>query len=313
MILAALCFACCARQIACTNVTGSGLSSDFRIWLRQSAFASFDFARDDLVGGSQGGRSSADQEVVRRPVIFVHGNSDRAAGGNYGGWLHSIDYFRSQGYTDAELYATTWGPADASLASEQYHSKVYLSQTRSFLEAVLAYTGAPQIDIISHSMGVTLARKAVLGGGASDLLAGGAYDLGGPLTSSVHTFVAISGANLGLVTCFATGPSSPTCGATNGFYPGVSEFGAVVGRSAFLEDLRRHAGSFEGDRRYSMWSSVDEVVGFGCVVYGRITSRLPGQTGEVIFDSVPYGHFGMKAETCKEQFDLLAGEVDATV
>lgn len=39
---------------------------------------------------------------------------------------------------------------------------------RAFVEAVIAYTGAPQVNIISHSMGVTLARKVIKGGSAQD-------------------------------------------------------------------------------------------------------------------------------------------------
>ena len=80
--------------------------------------------------------------------------------------------------------------------------------------------GATKVDIITHSMGVTLARKAILGGYATDAADGGQYYIGPPLTSSVDTFVGIAGANLGLTSCYQTGGSTPTCAATNGLYPG---------------------------------------------------------------------------------------------
>lgn len=35
---------------------------------------------------------------------------------------------------------------------------------RKFIEAVLKYTGAEEIDLIAHSMGVTLSRRALKGG-----------------------------------------------------------------------------------------------------------------------------------------------------
>jgi triacylglycerol lipase len=64
-------------------------------------------------------------------------------------------------------------------------------------------------------MGVTLARKAIKGGSASDDLAGGVYNLGAPLSAKVNVFIGIAGANEGLVDCYSS-PELPTCGYTNG-------------------------------------------------------------------------------------------------
>ena len=72
--------------------------------------------------------------------------------------------FLAAGYTPAELYATTWGPADPGKAGDQVHSGEHVQRIRAFMEAVLAYTGAERLDLIGHSMGVTLARRAILGG-----------------------------------------------------------------------------------------------------------------------------------------------------
>lgn len=44
------------------------------------------------------------------------------------------------------------------------HSCETLTYLKKFAEAVLKYTGAEKIDVISHSMGVTVARKVVIGG-----------------------------------------------------------------------------------------------------------------------------------------------------
>jgi len=97
-----------------------GLSSDFRSWLTANGYGSYDFIRADVPGGSYGGRVTPGQAVVNQPVIFIHGNSDSAIGTGlaaYTGWRASIEYFKSHGYTSAELYATTWGPANSAFAS----------------------------------------------------------------------------------------------------------------------------------------------------------------------------------------------------
>ena len=288
----------------------AGLTADFRDFLRNNGFDEAALARDDLAGGSFGGRAFAGQVVKRQPVVFIHGNADKALGTAPGqtGWTASVAHFQSQGYTGAELYGTTWGAASIADAPQAYHSRENLTRVRSFLEAVRAYTGSAKIDVVAHSMGVTLARKAILGGPARDALAGGDYDLGPPLTGIVDAFVGIAGANLGLTSCFVTGPTTPTCGATNGFYPGALFFGAVVGRSAFLDGLLAQR-RFEGSFRYSIHSTVDEVVGGGGLVYGQFTGRLPGQTGEKVYGSFPYGHFGVKDRTAEVQLRMVRDHV----
>ena len=50
---------------------------------------------------------------------------------------------------------------------------------RKFIEAVIAYTSAAKVSIIAHSMGVTLARRAIKGGKYDD--GAESYDIGTPL------------------------------------------------------------------------------------------------------------------------------------
>ena len=284
----------------------AGLTVNFKDWLSANGYASYDFPRADLEGGSYGGKTGPADTVVNQPVIFIHGNSDKALGETFGqtGWTDSIEYFLANGYKSSELYATTWGPANAFSSPQQYHSKAHVMKVRKFIEAVLAYTGATKVDIIGHSMGVTLARKAVKGGSANDSLAGGAYSVGASLTAKVDTFVGIAGANRGLTSCYVAGPTTPTCGATNGLYPGFWNGFGVSGRSAFLNDLLA-TSSYEGAFRYTIYSTVDEVIGGGGLVYWQYTSRIPGQTGEVVFNAAPYGHFGSKDLTASYQLNMV--------
>ena len=133
--------------------TTTGFTSHFSSWLSTNGYEpTYNLVRADLSGGSYGGKASGTDTVVNQPVIFIHGNSDKAIGtGSAGqtGWNASIDYFLSQGYKTSELYATTWGPADASLSAYQYHSKTNVMKVRKFIEAVKAYTGAAKVDIIA--------------------------------------------------------------------------------------------------------------------------------------------------------------------
>ena len=284
-----------------------GLSTDFRNWLTANGYDSYNFQRSDVAGGAYGGRTTPGQAVVNQPVIFIHGNSDSALGtvSPYTGWTSSITYFKSQGYTSAELYATTWGPADPAQAAQQYHSKAYMTRLRAFIRAVKAYTGATKVDIVCHSMGVTLARKAIKGGSAYDAAAGGMYNLGASLTSSVDTFVGISGANRGLTACYYSGPTTPTCSDVNGFYPGyLIGFYGPYDVSSILVDMNS-TSHYEGSYVYTIWSQVDEVIGYGTIVYGESTCRIPGQNGEVVFSSVPYGHFGSKDLTGYNQWRMV--------
>lgn len=291
-------------------VSTAGLTSHFRSWLSANGYGSYDFARTDLVGGSYGGKSSDADTVTHEPVIFIHGNSDKAVGTGASsaqtGWNSSIDYFLARGYKTSELYATTWGPANIAYTSLQYHSKTNLTRLRKFVEAVKAYTGATKVDIVSHSMGVTLARKVILGGSASDALEGGAYNLGPSITSWVDTFVGIAGANLGLTSCFLTGPTTPTCGSTNGLYPGALSLGVVVGRSAYLNNLLA-TSRYEGAYRYAIFSTGDELIGYGGVVYGSYTSRVPGETGEKVYSS--YGHIDSKDLTASVQYQMVVNHL----
>ncbi|MDY7226364.1 lipase family protein [Hyalangium rubrum] len=292
-------------------VSTSGVTSHFRQWLSANGYDSYNLVRADITGGSYGGKASSTDTVVNQPVIFIHGNSDKAIGtGTAGqsGWNASIEYFQSQGYKTSELYATTWGPADVSMSAYQYHSKTYVMKVRKLIEAVKAYTGAAKVDIIAHSMGVTLARKAILGGYATDSLEGGQYYIGPPLTSSVDTFVGIAGANRGLTSCYQTAGSTPTCGATNGLYPGYWNGLGVSGLSSYLANLGS-SSKYEGAYRYSIFSTADEVIGYGVVVYYEYTSRIPGQTGEKVYSGYPYGHFNSKDLTASVQHSMVKSHV----
>ena len=286
------------------NASTSQLTSHFKNWLQSNGYGSYNFAGGS--GKSYGGKTSSSDPVNNHPVIFIHGNGDKAVGTVTGqtGWTSSIDYFLTKGYRSSELYAITWGPASLTQTPYQYHSRAYIDRIRKFIQAVKAYTGASRVDVIGHSMGVTLARKAIKGGTAYDQAIGGYYNVGSRL-SYVDTFVGIAGANYGLTSCYYSGTSIPTCSDRNGFYPGYLYFGAgPYNVSDFLVDLNNNT-SKEGSYVYSIWSTVDEVIGGGTLVYGKRTCQIPRQNGEKKFTSYPYGHFGVKDRTGYYQWRMV--------
>lgn len=131
------------------------------------------------------------------------------------------------------------------------HKKSYVLTLRAFLEAVLAYTGASQVNVIGHSMGVTLGRKIIKGGKAEDR-AEGSYDVGESLKNKVKTFVGIAGGNLGLVSCHGLA-AVPTCSDVDGFNPGLI---VTSGPSKYLAELNKGGGT-EASNVYAIWSKYD--------------------------------------------------------
>lgn len=217
-----------------------GFTEDFSNFLKNNGYSSWNFDRPDLKCAAFGGKASADDKIVKTPVIFVHGNSDLAFGrgttDGYVSWQTGarelFTYLGSQGYTKGELYTTTWGPANSNLANQNNHAKQYILQMRAFLQAVLQYTGAPTVNVIGHSMGVTIGRKIIKGGSATDEKQG-TYNVGPSLSNRVKTFVGLAGANLGLTACWNLG-TIPTCSNIDGFNPGAL---STSGPSKFMSEL----------------------------------------------------------------------------
>jgi pimeloyl-ACP methyl ester carboxylesterase len=107
--------------------------------------------------------------VTRTPVIFLHGNNDTpyATPCNPYGNVHDMaNYFLDHGYRASELWGLGYqgdqcdlvtSPTNRSGAAHSTLANV--PDLRAFVQAVLDYTGAQRVDIVGHSLGVTLARE----------------------------------------------------------------------------------------------------------------------------------------------------------
>lgn len=69
------------------------------------------------------------------------------------------DFYLTKGYTNSELYATTYGPLNHVV--EGGVKCEYVKLVRALISAVLGYTKHSQINIIGYSMGVMLTRKVL--------------------------------------------------------------------------------------------------------------------------------------------------------
>ena len=154
----------------------------------------------------------------------------------------------------------------------------------------MAYTKSKKFIILGHSMGVSIARRIIQGGDAIDHVAG-TYNVGASLSDKVSLFVGMAGANLGLNACIG-GDAIPTCGTKDGFYPGLLP---TSGPSTYLKSL--NTGAKEGSKVYSVWSKNDDLIGTGCVVWGKITSQIPNEDGQVTKSGFEWTHFKVRDDT----------------
>uniref|UniRef100_A0A914CED5 Lipase n=1 Tax=Acrobeloides nanus TaxID=290746 RepID=A0A914CED5_9BILA len=294
------------------------ITQDFQNWLSTNGYSSDDFVRADLgSAGSYGGRNAPTDKVVKNPVIFIHGNSDAALYYNSEstGWTNSVKYFLGKGYTTQELYATTWGDADPLNAGTRVHDCATLGRLRRWVEAIMKYTNATKIAVITHSMGVTLGRKIIQGGSVT----GDNCNLGPSLIPNVDTYVGLAGGNYGLCSCEGGDAFiSATCNQKNGFWPGDScglntlTCGEVpltfpcdptsVTYSSFLSVLNSNNAK-EAAYLFSAWSIADNLILYEDQVWGRPTSLIRNSTGYKQY--LTYTHMETKELTAADQYNMV--------
>ena len=174
--------------------------------------------------------------VHRTPVIFLHGNNDTpfptACNPFYGNVHDFARFFEARGYSASELWALGYQGDQCDLLADQtkrsgpaHSTLANVPDLRAFVHAVLDYTGARQVDIVAHSLGVTLTRAW--------LREDHAYRLG-------RRFVAIDGPNHGIVNCSPSPANYWQFPALGGFAPDSAvcrEYGSPT--SPFLTWLNR--------------------------------------------------------------------------
>jgi pimeloyl-ACP methyl ester carboxylesterase len=173
--------------------------------------------------GEYGGfGGAANCTATKTPVVFLHGNADNATSWDappfpvpgYPKAPHSVyEAFKAAGYQDCELFGLSYLSA-LERATEQlnYHEPARYRKVDKFIEAVKQYTGKNQVDLVGHSLGVSLGMATLT-----------YYNKWG----QVRRFVNIAGGLRGLDSCIWAGFANPfvsTCGSANIFLPATFGF-----------------------------------------------------------------------------------------
>jgi pimeloyl-ACP methyl ester carboxylesterase len=174
--------------------------------------------------------------VTRTPVIFLHGNNDvpyPTACQPFGHMHRLATYLESRGYAPSELWGLGYQGDQCDLLADNTRRSAFahtvtanVPDLRRFVDAVLAYTGAKEVDIVGHSLGVTLAREWMRQGGGSQRL--------------VRRLVAIDGPNHGIINCSPSPLNYYQLAAFGGFTPQSAvcqELGSP--NTPFLQRLNR--------------------------------------------------------------------------
>uniref|UniRef100_A0AC34PZC2 Triacylglycerol lipase n=1 Tax=Panagrolaimus sp. JU765 TaxID=591449 RepID=A0AC34PZC2_9BILA len=304
-----------------TNQVLGDFTEDFGSWLQEhyGPDVRANLERKDLgTAGSFGGKGSRGEALDKHPVIFVHGVSDRA----HDKPLRAAEFFLKNGYSLAEVYGTTYanGAEGNPLQWAQYSMKChYVKLVRALIVAVRMYTGRA-VDVVSYSLGVPVTRKAILGGRCVDTgedLGGPLTRIIDTFVGVVYGTTYANGAEgnplqwaqysmkchyVKLVRALIVAVRMYTGRAVDV----VSySLGVPVTRKAILGgrcvdtgedlggpltriidtfvgvDINRQAGYEATSQRFSIYSRADQLVGYQ--VCNRITTQVPGQTGEKVY------------------------------
>ena len=224
------------------------------------------------LGGFGGIRRGAPLKHV--PVILVHGNTV-----DHADWYPVRDAFKKAGWSDQEVWGLAYNGLGANAGSyesqpnperseehtemggdgvsRQTNNDTNVPDLYAFIQAVRDYTGSERFSIVSHSLGVTLARKAL--------------KVHPELRSDLVAFVGISGANHGTSLC---APGSEGV---------VMSCDEIAADTAWLEELN---GSNGADETYppAKWLTVYDSTGSGDIAFlgpYALSPRLDGATAAI--------------------------------
>jgi pimeloyl-ACP methyl ester carboxylesterase len=221
-LLAALAFA----GPACADTVGTTFPSDFPMVMDASL-------GKPVIGFGAAGA------VNRTPVILLHGNNDVPYGAGtcqpfFGSIQRLAQYLADNGYAASELWGLGYQGDQCDLLVDNtqrsgpaHTATANVADLRRFVEAVMNYTGAKEVDIVGHSLGVIVAREWMRQDKAWRL---------------VRRLVAVDGPNHGIINCSVTAPNFYQLYASGAFTPDSAvcqELGSP--NTPFLQRLNRES------------------------------------------------------------------------
>jgi len=192
------------------------------------------------------GSDEGQGRVKHVPIIFLHGNNDTpfptTCNPTNGKIQNAAQYFLDNGYSPKELWGLGYQGDQCDRVTDQtkrsgvaHSTAAAVPALRSFVRAVLKYTHAKRVDIVAHSLGVTVAREW--------MLQDQAYD-------KVRALVAVDGPNHGIISCSPSPLNFYNQPAFGGFTPNSAvceEYGSD--HTPFLLTLNS-AGETPGPTQY---------------------------------------------------------------
>ena len=211
--------------------------------------------------------------VEHVPVIFLHGNNDSpfpTSCNPFGRIQAFAQFFLDHGYHPRELWGLGYQGDQCDLAQDNTHRSGISHTTaeavpmlREFVQAVLDFTGAKRVDIVAHSLGVTIAREWMLQDNAF---------------RKVRALVAIDGPNHGIVDCSPSPANFYQLASGGGFTPSSAVCDEYGSDHTQLLTVLNAAGETIGPTRYLVIRNKPGTPDF---VYNSLTDgALPGVPAE---------------------------------
>ena len=289
-----------AGRLACAGSPGESVEIGTTLPDHFPVIRNFYLGKPVIGFGSDIGR------VARVPVIFLHGNNDTpfATACNPLGRIHAFaQFFRDHGYHPSELWGLGYQGDQCDLALDNTHRSGITHTTaaavpllREFVRAVLDVTGARRVDIIAHSLGVTVAREW--------MLQDNAY-------RKVRALVAIDGPNHGIIDCSPNPANFYQLPSGGGFTPRSAVCDEYGSDHTQLLGVLNAAGETPGPTRYLVIRNKPGTPDF---VYNSLPDGvLPGVPAEDR-DGNPHDFTASAGLAGAETIDLVGqGQYDAVL